>query len=267
MKPLIDMALELKVSDEIAPDDQIFRNSSQRDFYFFTGRSNIFTIYNILNVRRGYILSQSEPRRILDFGCGHGRTARYLRAAFPAARIDVTDLNADAVGWCVDHFGCHAVAGELPADTYDLVWAGSVFTHLPEHVASALISRLLRSLAPGGVLALTTHGRYRVAIMADFDWEHDKRAWMHFNMGKARFEQMLTGYHADGYGYIDYAGVVDYGMCIAKPAWYSARALTSNEFIQIMLLERADNRQDVSAFLRLNVTANAWAPLQLTRAS
>ena len=53
-----------------------------------------------------------EVRRVLDFGCGHGRVMRVLRAAFPDAELVACDIDQDAVSFCAETFGARPVLCE-----------------------------------------------------------------------------------------------------------------------------------------------------------
>src|SRR5215831_5667202 len=45
-----------------------------------------------------------KPRRILDFGCGVGRTAAYLAALFPSALVVGADTSANALKYAADRY-------------------------------------------------------------------------------------------------------------------------------------------------------------------
>lgn len=112
--------------------------------------------------RAGLELQRME--RILDFGCGCGRVLRHL-AETPGPALYGADVNGAAARWCARHL---PLAGalenrlapplELPAEHFDLIYAFSVFTHLPPALAEAWIDELGRVLRRGGVLVLSTHG-------------------------------------------------------------------------------------------------------------
>jgi SAM-dependent methyltransferase len=105
----------------------------------------------------------TEARNILDFGCGCGRVIRHW-ARLPAA-VHGCDYNAAAVRWCQRHlpfarFTVNGLAPPLPyaSGQFDLVYALSVFTHLPEPLMLAWMQEMARVLAPGGFLIVSTHG-------------------------------------------------------------------------------------------------------------
>jgi hypothetical protein len=98
--------------------------------------------------------------------------------------------------------------------------------------------------------------------MKHFDWESDTRDWMHYNLGRDRFASLSEQYERTGYGYVDYPNQTDYGVCAAKPIWYSQRVLDCNDFIQILFQEKGyDNHQDVSAFMRAPLLDASKGPL------
>jgi 2-polyprenyl-3-methyl-5-hydroxy-6-metoxy-1,4-benzoquinol methylase len=117
--------------------------------------------------------SLDERVAILDFGCGCGRVIRRL-ARVPGS-VHGSDLNADAVAWCRANlpFGRFEQNGLAPPLAYtdgqfDLVYALSVFTHLPLELQHAWVDELERVLQPGGFLLLTTHGeRYLERLRPD----------------------------------------------------------------------------------------------------
>jgi SAM-dependent methyltransferase len=162
------------------------------------------------------------PRRILDFGCGYGRVLRVLRAAFDDAEIMACDLDPAAVAYCAEAFGAAPLAGSAnlaeiaQVREVDLVWSGSVLTHLDVPQWRALLSYVERALAPGGVAVLTTHGRraaWRLEHVTDYGLTPQGRTLA------------LAGYRCRGFGYNDYPGQHGYGISISAPEWVLARVL------------------------------------------
>jgi SAM-dependent methyltransferase len=263
MLPILEQVRQLKVSNVVSPHDRMMQPAAVNlQHYLYVGRSNLLTVLNVLSIRASYRGGDDPVEDIFDFGCGHGRVARWFRAAFPNSQIHVTDLDRSAMEFCVENFGCQQIQDPIPCARFDLVWLGSVFTHLPAQVAEPLLDQLLASLRPNGVVIFTSQGRYSIERVKDFDWEKDDRAWIHYNIDRARFETIVNQYHETGYGYVDYPGQKNYGVCVAEPTWYSQRILKGEEFIQILFQEKgSDNHQDVSAFMHAPLLDSSKGPL------
>lgn len=258
---MIGKIANLGKSEAISPNDRMFKAKAPQH-YFYVGCSGLLSIFNIMNIRAAYPGGDTEVRAILDFGCGHGRVARWLRVGFPNAAIYVSDYDRTGIDWCVENFGCYEAPPQLPPSHYDIVWLGSVFTHLPASIAEQLLKDLLASLRPNGVLVFTTQGRYSVERMKMYDWEEDARPFMHYNLSRQQFELLIKEYMTTGYGFVNYPRQNNYGVTIANPTWYSERACNSCEYLQILFQEKGfDNHQDVSAFIRTNLLNTGKGPL------
>ena len=127
-----------------------------------------------------------EPSdRILDVGCGLGRTARALRETMsPAGRYDGVDVVRDVVRWCqqnltrVDrrlrfhHAAVRSVLysphGSIDArqyrfpfedESFDFVIAESLFTHLAAEEARSYLAEIGRVMRPGATLCVCVPAR------------------------------------------------------------------------------------------------------------
>jgi SAM-dependent methyltransferase len=100
--------------------------------------------------------------RILDFGCAAGPQIRCLRDFAASGEVWGVDISAEHVGWCVQHlpetfrFAVTTTAPHLPFEDryFDLIYCGSVFSHIGEMTAAWLLE-LARIIRPGGSLYLT----------------------------------------------------------------------------------------------------------------
>ena len=106
-----------------------------------------------------------EGKRVLDFGCGAGRTLREFLAVAETAEIWGCDIHAESIEWLQANlcppFHCFRNQATPPlaiADGYfDLVWAMSVFTHIADGWADWVLE-MQRVLAPGGLFIATYLG-------------------------------------------------------------------------------------------------------------
>ena len=119
----------------------------------------------------GALLDMDGPLRVLDFGCGCGRVLRYMGVVAPRAAIHASDIDAEAIAWCEGNFRGEIESGRFSFATnrdrpptalgdgqFDLVYAISVFTHLPEELQLLWLGELGRVLRPGGIAVLSTQG-------------------------------------------------------------------------------------------------------------
>jgi SAM-dependent methyltransferase len=100
---------------------------------------------------------------VLDFASGYGRLTRVLTQKLPTERIWVSDIYAEAVAWQARTFGVHAFPSAPAPEsvrherTHDIVWVGSMFSHLPAPLFHAWLARLYSFVSPRGVLAFSVH--------------------------------------------------------------------------------------------------------------
>jgi SAM-dependent methyltransferase len=108
--------------------------------------------------------TRSESVKVLDFGCGCGRTTRFLQNI---QQYDVygSDINKELVAWCRDSLKMVSSMDNevLPplkfsAEEFDFVYSLSIFTHLPEQSVFAWLDELGRVTVDNGIVLLTTHG-------------------------------------------------------------------------------------------------------------
>lgn len=96
----------------------------------------------------------------LDFGSGYGRMARYLPYFFPSSSIHVSDVKSGGVSFQQLEFGYTTIShsedvASFPEESFDLITALSVFTHLNPKDINAWLERLIGALNNGGALVFT----------------------------------------------------------------------------------------------------------------
>lgn len=133
--------------------------------YWTSGRKDAAQLRELF--KRHYEPGSVERVVILEWGCGPGRIIRHLAhdPPFPATSFIGSDFNSESIEWCRRYLpGIQFTVndGEPPlalADQeVDIVYARSVFTHLPDRLARAWIKDLRRVVKPGGLIVFTTGG-------------------------------------------------------------------------------------------------------------
>lgn len=100
---------------------------------------------------------------VLDFASGWGRLTRVLEQTLRPDQIYVGDIYHDAIAWQERTFGVAGVysapdpKGFDHAGGHDLVFVGSMFSHLPDGLFQRWLAKLHGFLGPKGVLAFSVH--------------------------------------------------------------------------------------------------------------
>jgi SAM-dependent methyltransferase len=258
---------------DVSPRDHMYNSYDEddRDGYFSLGRAALDCI------RVALLTAQVEsPKSILDLPSGHGRVLRYLKAEYPEARLAACDIDHEAVDYCAATFGATPVYGqEHPAeiqveDQFDLIWCGSLLTHLDQQYWPEFIDFFMSRLVVGGVLIFTTSGRKIAAKLAD---EEDGATFMREEEARA---EILEGYKTTGFGYANYSlpdGLRDelslpvtYGISVAKPTWVLRQIQRRTDLQLVSFTENRWGSQDVLTCLRVDKVATAYpyrVPLRL----
>lgn len=149
------------ISREISDHDAMYRRGvpGALDHYLSVGRSAIALLGQAM------ITGERDSfASVLDLPCGAGRVTRHLTAFFRDAELFVGDINKGAEEFAAINFGAKRFAFPAnfigsPARRFDLIFCGSLLTHLPGHLFVAATSWLIQALQPNGILVATTHGR------------------------------------------------------------------------------------------------------------
>lgn len=195
------------------------------------------------------VLTGRAPKRVLDFGCGHGRVMRWIRALFPEADIVASDRVRDGVDFCAQTFDAIPVYSNDAYEDIDLgepfnmIWLGSVYTHLPMALWHKLTRMLKDHLAPEGLLIFSYAGPYVAQLM--MDGERNQFA----EVDESNMRAFLEDYRQTGFGYARHDGVGDreWGRAIISHERLF-QFLHDEELTVRMMGERLyANRQDIVA--------------------
>lgn len=195
------------VSKTIHPADVMYNASKRPEDYYYCGESGIEVISAALGAAPTLYVG-----KILDFGCGYGRVGRYLRALFPSARITFSEIDHDMAKFCSDQFRGEPLVTPKDfdqltfPDQYDVIWLGSIFTHIDYQRMQVLFAKLFGALRPSGILIGTFRGNkmfqtYSVSPEA-----------------ASRDAALIEDYKQHGVAYKRYAGWSDdWGLSLVKP--------------------------------------------------
>lgn len=145
--------------------------------YLASGREHVATMMQNLALH-----GVTTPlTRVLEFGCAAGRMLRFVPRP-PNSDFWGVDIKASTIAWCQQHlaplqFATTTTYPHLPFEDnyFDLVFAGSVFTHIAD-LPDAWFLELRRVLRPGGYAYLTiidpdTVRRFQAdAVNGELDW-------------------------------------------------------------------------------------------------
>jgi SAM-dependent methyltransferase len=146
----------------LPPDRLLILSAGTPDlqWYLDSGKRGFDCIQSALTAAR---VKESEIARVLDFGCGCGRVIRYWQGT--GKQVAGCDVQKKAVHWCKKNLGfaSFSVNPGMPptsfrAKSFDLVYAFSVLTHMPENFQMVWMSEFSRILRRGGYLLISTHG-------------------------------------------------------------------------------------------------------------
>jgi len=203
-------------------------------------------------------LGERVPRSILDMPCGYGRELRHFRAAYPDATIYACELEASKTDFCARQFQATPVVSSVDIRsvkfdrTFDLIWCGSLLTHLDESRFRSMLALLSGSLAPEGLAFATVHGRFAPTF-------HRHCAPL---ITDDRFSAIEHDYARRGFGYADYRDGVPYGISLSSPSFVLG-SLEEDKSVRVTgYLERGwDGFQDVLVMKKRSIDDLTFDPL------
>ena len=163
-------------------------------------------------------VAAQKSLRILDFPCGFGRVTRWLPVFFPNARVFVSDLNEVAIDFLssqleVVPFKSAKNFEDIELDErFDLIWVGSLITHIDEQNALDLLKFVVTRLDQGGVALVTFLGP---EMAKNFVAENPI-----YGLRPNEFKQVVHDYNESGFGYSNYPNQVDYGISLIADSWW-----------------------------------------------
>lgn len=230
----------LKIITRISKRDTMFQGNL--DHYFSVGMSALHCIEIALFIANK---KSTDIKKILDLACGYGRVMRIIKAAFQKAAITACELDKVAVDYCVKTFSATPAYSSKQVseikidDSFDLIWNGSLLTHLDSDLWEGYIRLFESLLKPNGILIFTVHG----CLVADKLKKGDNN---YYGLDQARVSKILKDYEDHGFGYVNYCNETDYGISISSRSWVlSCLENISNLHVLAYAEHLWDNHQDV----------------------
>lgn len=238
MPPLYDFS-HLQPSRMLSPRDGMV-TAGLEEQYFDLGRRALELIHF-----SSQLCDKPHYPEILDLPCGHGRVLRWLRAHYHYARITACDLERDGVDFCAQEFGAIPVYSQIDLRQvkferpFDLIWVGSLLTHLPEQKWLHALDNLIRWTAECGVLVFSVQGRTVPSLLVrgrrNVAENIDKPALI------AEFARRGFAYQR----YFESTPEEDYGLAVTSPEWLMRVLQRYPDVIMRAYLEEAWGMQDI----------------------
>lgn len=219
--------------------------------YFRTGETAANRIEEALEITE---MPRRQVRRIMDFASGYGRVLRHIRARFPDTEIIAADIEPGAIEFCAETFGAIPLKSDIDfaislQTKVDIVWVGSLFTHLDSEKWKILIKLFEKSIRKGGLLLFSTAGSF---VFESFSEQAPG------GVEVSDVQRMQEDFKNYGFAFGRYKKSVlrpdsppELGRTLVTQEWVRA-FLTNTKFELIHTFERGyGNRQDVYVCRRL----------------
>jgi len=234
----------INIVRDISPNDIMFQGNEEH--YFSVGQSALDCINLSLSAAGRNV---KDVKMILDLPSGYGRVLRFLKAFFGDADITACDLERDAADFCHENFGANPVySSKRPADIrlphgFDLIWCGSLLTHLDVNLWNEFFAFFNSVLNDKGLLVFSTHGRYCAHLI--------RTGSLTYGLDSHKQTMLLERYGRDGFGFVGYENNDDYGISLASPAYVLSLLQNISDLKLLVYLEKGwDSHHDVIGLIK-----------------
>lgn len=149
-------------------------------------------------------LGRAKPARILDFGCGAGRSLPYLEQYFPDAELygyDLSPASLEVAAKRTPRARLFADWRGIAAMRFDAIVAANVFHHIPPAQHRQALAQCREVLAENGQMFLFEHNPYNPATRWIFErCPFDKDAEM-LSLSIALDLARKAGFRSEQHGY------------------------------------------------------------------
>ena len=159
------------IAKTAALDEAELEKQSNADVYFETGYYSVLRLFRILE---HFSINLRTIGSVFEFGCGTARLLRHFRC-IDGVRLVGSDVNPEMIEWCQNNVpGAEFYHNELTPplsfaadDSFDLMLASSVFTHIPLDTQEQWLQEMQRILRPGGIFICSVLGQNHASLLLD----------------------------------------------------------------------------------------------------
>ena len=157
------------IAQTAALDEVDLARQCNGDVYLETGYFEVLRIFQILD---HFSINPRTIGSVFELGCGTARLLRHLRC-IEGVKLVGSDVNSKMVEWCKANLeGMELYHNELspPLDfaednSFDLMLASSVFTHIPLETQELWLAEMQRILRPGGIFICSVLGQFHASVL------------------------------------------------------------------------------------------------------
>lgn len=157
------------IAKTAALNEQELQKQSNADVYLETGYYSVLRIFKILE---HFAVNPRTIGSIFELGCGTARLLRHFRC-IDGVRLVGSDVNPEMIEWCQEKLSdMEFYHNELTPpltfaadNSFDLMLASSVFTHIPLETQSLWLEEMQRILRPGGIFICSVLGQNHASLL------------------------------------------------------------------------------------------------------
>jgi SAM-dependent methyltransferase len=157
------------VAKTAALNEEELNKQSNPNIYLETGYYEVLRIFKILE---HFGINPRTIGSIYELGCGTARLLRHFRC-IDGVRLVGSDVNPEMVEWCqanlpeIDFYHNELLPPLTFAEdnSFDLMLASSVFTHIPLDTQELWLAEMQRILRPGGIFICSVLGNFHTSVL------------------------------------------------------------------------------------------------------
>lgn len=235
------------VNGKISYKDEMFQGDLAH--YKSVGKSAMDNIIQSIELAH---MSFNDIKFALDLPCGHGRVMRHLVKYIEPDKITGCDLDKDGVFFCSKEFGSIPLISSIDFNKinfkvkFNLIWVGSLFTHLNIDKFKNLLNVLYNALEKNGIIVFTTHGDYSMEII--------RKNPEFYGLCSIDVKKINNQYEK-GFSFVEYDESNDYGISLSTEKFiYECIENISGGNLKLLMFKYRgwDQHQDVYSFKRID---------------